>query len=111
MLGEAIQYLRSLPRDAAQRADAFEHLAKQIENRTGGAWSAERGAGRDDEPTFKAFADNDRDVMPEGALRENIVVGVEAYDGKVGGQGGVKREEELWITADGPRVISRYPYD
>jgi len=30
MLGEAIRYLKSLPRDADLRADAFEALAAQI---------------------------------------------------------------------------------
>jgi len=34
MLGEAIKYLKSLPRDATVRADAFEALAKQIEGST-----------------------------------------------------------------------------
>ena len=37
MLGEAIQHVKSLPRDAAQRADAFEALARQIESHSGGA--------------------------------------------------------------------------
>ncbi len=31
MLGEAINHLKTLPRDAAQRADVFEALARQIE--------------------------------------------------------------------------------
>jgi hypothetical protein len=31
MLGEAIQHVKSLPRDAAQRVDAFQALARQIE--------------------------------------------------------------------------------
>jgi hypothetical protein len=47
MLGEAIRHVKSLPRDAAQRADAFEALARQIEGHTGGAWSAARGMGTD----------------------------------------------------------------
>jgi hypothetical protein len=47
MLGEAIIHLKSLPRDAAQRADAFEALARQIESHSGGAWSAARGTGTD----------------------------------------------------------------
>jgi Xaa-Pro aminopeptidase len=42
---------------------------------------------------------------------ENMVVAVEAYAGKVGAQDGVKLEEEVWITADGPVVISLYPYE
>jgi len=74
-------------------------------------WMILHGTGCDDEPPFIPYADNDGDVMPEGALRENMVVSVEFYGGKVGGQDGVKLEEEIWITADGPRVISMYPYE
>jgi hypothetical protein len=47
MLGEAIQHVKSLPRDAAQRVDAFQALARQIESHSGGAWSAARGTGTD----------------------------------------------------------------
>lgn len=47
MLSEAIKHLKSLPRDAAVRADAFAALAKQIESHSGGAWSATRGTGTD----------------------------------------------------------------
>jgi Xaa-Pro aminopeptidase len=49
--------------------------------------------------------------MPEGELAENMVVSVEFYAGKVGEQDGVKLEDEVWITADGPVVISLYPYE
>jgi hypothetical protein len=47
MLGEAIKHLKTLPRDADQRADAFEALAKQIENHSGGIWQAARGTSTD----------------------------------------------------------------
>jgi hypothetical protein len=52
MLGEAINYLKSLPRDAIQRSDAFEALARQIESHSGGAWSAARGRGTDGSVIF-----------------------------------------------------------
>lgn len=74
-------------------------------------WMILHGSGCDDEPPFIPFADNNRDVMPEGELRENMVVSVEAYAGKLGAQDGVKLEDQVWITAQGPRVISMYPYD
>ena len=69
------------------------------------------GIGTDDEPPFIPFADRDDDVMPEGAFRENMVVSVECYAGIPGRQDGVKLEDEVWITADGPVVISLYPYE
>jgi hypothetical protein len=49
MLGDALQYVKSLPRDALQRADAFEALAKLIESHSGGAWTAARGTPRQPE--------------------------------------------------------------
>jgi hypothetical protein len=52
MLGEAIQHIKSLPFNAALRADSFEAMAKQIENNTGGLWSAARGTGTDGSHIF-----------------------------------------------------------
>jgi hypothetical protein len=52
MLGEAIKYVKSLPRDAAARADAFQALATQIENHSGGVWRAARGTGTDGSNIF-----------------------------------------------------------
>jgi Xaa-Pro aminopeptidase len=69
------------------------------------------GTGCDDEPPFIPYPDNRRNVMPEGELRENMVLSVEFYAGKAGEQDGVKLEEEIWITPKGPVVLSMYPYD
>jgi Xaa-Pro aminopeptidase len=69
------------------------------------------GIGTDDEPPFIPYLDGKFDIMPEGELRENMVVSVEFYAGQVGEQDGVKLEDEVWITADGPVVISLYPYE
>jgi len=69
------------------------------------------GIGTDDEPPFIPFPAGAWRVMPEGEFRENMVVSVEFYAGKVGEQDGVKLEDEVWITPEGPVVISLYPYD
>lgn len=69
------------------------------------------GTGCDDEPPFIPFADTTSNVMPEGEFRENMVVSVEFYAGKVGEQDGVKLEEQVWITAGGPVVLSLYPFE
>jgi Xaa-Pro aminopeptidase len=69
------------------------------------------GTGCDDEPPFIPYPDSTRNVMPEGELRENMVLSVEFYAGKVGEQDGVKLEEEIWITKNGPVAISLYPYE
>ena len=68
MLGEAIQYVKSLPRDAAARADTFEALAKQIESHSGGAWSAARGTGTDGSIIFLGRQGEGLVVTPDGRI-------------------------------------------
>jgi Xaa-Pro aminopeptidase len=68
------------------------------------------GIGTDDEPPFIPFPGGAWRVEPEGEFRENMVVSVEFYAGEVGEQDGVKLEDEVWISPDGPVVISLYPY-
>ncbi len=70
------------------------------------------GIGTDDEPPFLPFPGGSAwKPMPEGEFRENMTVSVECYAGKVGEQDGVKLEDEVLVTAQGPVVISLYPYD
>jgi hypothetical protein len=68
MLGEAIRHLKSLPRDAAQRADAFEALARQIASHTGGAWSEARGTGTDGSEIFLGRQGEGLVVAPDGRI-------------------------------------------
>ena len=67
--------------------------------------------GTDDEPPFLPFPDEPGAQKLDGEFRENMVVSVEFYAGKVGEQDGVKLEDEVLITADGPVVLSLYPYE
>jgi len=83
MLGEAIRHLKSLPRDAVRRADAFEALATQIENHSKGAWNAARGTGIDGSIIFL------------GRQGEGLVI---ASDGRLF-RGGIGRG--IGITANG----------
>ena len=69
------------------------------------------GIGSDDEPPFLAFPDEPGVEKPEGEFRENMVVSVEFYAGAVGGQDGVKLEDEVWVGPDGPVMLSLYPYE
>jgi hypothetical protein len=39
------------------------------------------------------------------------VLAVECYAGKVGARDGVKLEDEVWVSANGPVLMSKYPYD
>jgi Xaa-Pro aminopeptidase len=62
-------------------------------------------------PTPGYGEENNWFAMPEGEFEENMVVSIEAYAGKVGAQEGVKLEDEVWISVDGPVMISLYPYE
>lgn len=69
------------------------------------------GIGTDDEPPNIPFPGDPYTDMPEGEFQENMVLAVECYAGKVGEQDGVKLEDEVWVSPEGPMVISVYPYD
>lgn len=69
------------------------------------------GSGTDDEQPFIPFPGGDPRMMPQGAFVEDMVVSVEFYAGELGAQDGVKLEDQIWITKDGPRLMSLYPYE
>jgi Xaa-Pro aminopeptidase len=70
------------------------------------------GIGTDDEPPFIPFIDDLKgETFVDGEFQENTVLSVEFYAGKVGEQEGVKLEEEILLTKDGPVVITLYPYE
>ena len=48
---------------------------------------------------------------PEGELKENMIMCMEASFGREDGREQVKLEEQLLITADGPEIISHAPFD
>jgi uncharacterized protein (DUF433 family) len=68
MLSEAIRHLKQLPFDAAQRADAFEALAQQIENHSAGVWNATRGTGTDGSIIFLGRQGEGLVVNPDGRI-------------------------------------------
>ena len=69
------------------------------------------GIGTDDESPNVPIPGDPYTEMPEGEFKENMVVAVECYAGKVGARDGVKLEDEVWVSAGGPVVLSQYPYD
>jgi len=96
---------------------AFSDFASRLPP-TPEAYKAQRysvilhGIGTDDEPPFIPFIDDLRgETFVDGEFQENTVLSVEFYAGKVGEQDGVKLEEEIWLTKEGPVVISLYPYE
>ncbi len=47
----------------------------------------------------------------DGVFEENMVVCIECYVGELGGREGVKLEQPIWLSADGPVVLSEYPLE
>ena len=47
----------------------------------------------------------------DGVFEENMVVCIECYVGEFGGREGVKLEQPVWLAADGPVVLSEYPFE
>ncbi len=71
-------------------------------------------AGLEDEGPGIPYPDDDRGprrIMPERELRENMVLCLECYAGKVGAPFGVKLEDQVLVTKNGARLICTYPYE
>ena len=47
----------------------------------------------------------------DGVFEENMVVCIECYVGEAGGHEGVKLEQPVWLSADGPVLLSEYPLE
>jgi hypothetical protein len=73
MLGEVIGHLKVMPRDAGQRADAFEAFARQIEQHWAGAWQAARFEGADGSHIFLGRLGEALVVAPDGGLYRGAV--------------------------------------
>ena len=98
---------------------SFEDFARKAP-RLPAAYTAQRyptmvhQAGLEDEGPGIPYPDDDRGprrIMPQRELKENMVLCLECYAGKVGAPFGVKLEEQVLVTPDGPRSIGAYPYE
>ena len=69
------------------------------------------GCGFVDEYPSVAYPADWKDWGYDGMFTENMVVSVESYIGEVGGPDGVKLEEQVVITANGARRMSRTPFE
>jgi Xaa-Pro aminopeptidase len=47
----------------------------------------------------------------DGVLEANMTFCIESYIGAVGGAEGVKLEQQVLVTADGPQVLSSFPFE
>jgi len=71
-------------------------------------------AGLEDEGPSIPYPDDDRGprrIMPKREIKENMVLCLECYAGKVGAPFGVKLEDQVLVTSTGARLICTYPYD
>jgi Xaa-Pro aminopeptidase len=71
-------------------------------------------AGLEDEGPGIPYPDDDRGprrIMPEREIKENMVLCLECYAGRVGAPFGVKLEDQVLVTKDGAALLCTYPYD
>ena len=69
------------------------------------------GIGDDDEPPFVPYKHDGEHVRHRGHFEENMVICVEFYAGRVGKRDGVKLEQQIHLTANGPVAMSSYPFE
>ena len=68
------------------------------------------GVGMADEWPRVAYKEDSADGVPDVTLEEGMTLCVESYAGKAGGGVGVKLEEQVLVGADGPIMLTSYPY-
>ena len=69
------------------------------------------GVGLCDEYPAIRYPEDVEAVGYDGVLEPGMVLSAEAYVGAVGGPFGVKLEDQVLITEDGPETLSRAPFD
>ncbi|PWU23386.1 MAG: peptidase M24 [Candidatus Rokuibacteriota bacterium] len=98
---------------------AFEEFARKAP-RLPAKYEAQRyptmvhQAGLEDEGPGIPYPDDGRGpkrIMPERELKEHMVLCVECYAGEVGAPFGVKLEEQVVVTRNGPQLVCAYPFD
>jgi Xaa-Pro aminopeptidase len=71
-------------------------------------------AGLEDEGPGIPYPDDDRGprrIMPHREIKENMVLCLECYAGKVGAPFGVKLEDQVLVTRDGAKLLCTYPFE
>ena len=69
------------------------------------------GCGLGVEYPFLWYPEDEKYGAYDGTFAENMVVCIESYVGAVGGREGVKLEQPVWISPDGPVVLSDFPLE
>jgi Xaa-Pro aminopeptidase len=71
-------------------------------------------AGLEDEGPGIPYPDDDRGprrIMPDREIKQNMVLCLECYAGKVGAPFGVKLEDQVLVTDHGAQLLCTYPYE
>ena len=89
-------------------AKAYELPEQYLANRYA---DVGHGCGLGVEYPFLWYPEDEALGAYDGTFEENMVVCIESYVGASGGTQGVKLEQPVWITADGPVVLSDYPLE
>ena len=89
-------------------AKAYELPAEYLANRYA---DVGHGCGLGVEYPFLWYPEDEEFGAYDGQFEENMVVCIESYVGACRGSQGVKLEQPVWITADGPVVLSDYPLE
>jgi len=112
---DAVNAMRELVRPGLSFAD-FAAKAPRLP----AAYAARRyptmvhQSGLEDEGPGIPYPDDDRGprrIMPDRELKENMVLCLECYAGKIDGAFGVKLEDQVVVTGTGAQLLSTYPYD
>ncbi len=109
--GAAYEFLQTCLTELRPGA-SFEELGRRLGPLVPEEFRAQRypfvahGTGLVDEYPCVNFEDHH-----DGELEVGMVMSVESYVGAVGGTEGIKLEEQVEITADGPELLSRAPFD
>ena len=69
------------------------------------------GCGLGVEYPFLWYPEDEKYGAYDGEFEENMVVCMESYVGAQGGREGVKLEQPVWISGDGPVVLADFPLE
>lgn len=66
---------------------------------------------KDEYPFLPNREDRDRLSDPDQIIEPGMVFSLESYIGAVGGSEGVKLEDQILVTGEGPEPLSRFPFE
>ncbi len=89
-------------------SNAYQLPEKYLANRYA---DVGHGCGLGVEYPFLWYPEDEQYGAYDGVFEENMIICIESYVGAVGGNEGVKLEQPVWISADGPVVLSEFPLE